>query len=213
MTSCTERFLKSLPGVLFAITVAACSAPGPQPPPRIERPAAAAPAARKADPDPRFQQAIALMKARKYAEAQAAFLALSNDFPDLSGPLTDLGILYAQNRQNHLAMASLARAIKANPDNAVAHNWLGTLHRESGEFISAEQAYRRAIAARPDYAPAYLNLAILYDVSLRRPREALSAYQEYQRRSGQEDLIVAAWIRDLEARLPVRTASADGAAP
>jgi hypothetical protein len=50
-------------------------------------------------------------------------------------------------------------------------------------------------------------------VSLRRPHEALLAYQEYQRRLGRDDLIVAAWIRDLEARVPVRTASAAGASP
>lgn len=209
---------------LLVLTLAACSAPGPRRP--TERPApttaattttafeTAAPSVNKGDPDRRFQEALGLMKARRYPEAQAAFLSLTNDFPDFSGPLTDLGILYAQGRQTELAVASLTRAIKANPDNAVAHNWLGTLHRERGDFLRAEQAYRRAIAVRADYAPAHLNLAILYDVALHRPREALVAYQEYQRRLGQEDLIVAAWIRDLEARLqpaapgPVRTASA-----
>lgn len=211
--------------LLLTVALAACSAPGPRRPAERASTAATAPTAvatppgaQKGDPDLRFQEALALMKARRYAEAQAAFLALSTDFPDFSGPLTDLGILYAQGRQNELAVASLTRAIKANPDNAVAHNWLGTLHRENGDFLRAEQAYRRAIAARPGYAPAYLNLAILYDVALHRPREALTTYQEYQRRLGHEDLIVAAWIRDLEARLqpgasPVRTASAQGAAP
>jgi tetratricopeptide (TPR) repeat protein len=228
MTSCTERLSKPALGLMLAIALAACSSPGPRRPvergspssaaaPSAVATAATAPSANKGDPDLRFQEALALMKARRYAEAQAAFLALSTDYPDFSGPLTDLGILYAQGRQHELAVASLTRAIKANPDNAVAHNWLGTLHRESGDFLRAEQAYRRAIAARPDYAPAYLNLAILYDVALHRPREALTTYQDYQRRLGHDDLIVAAWIRDLEARLQtpaqVRTASADGALP
>lgn len=229
MTSCTDLRIRAL-SLMLALTLAACSSPGPRRPAQPARPApasssavtaptaVAAPSANKGDPDLRFQEALALMKARRHAEAQAAFLALSTDFPDFSGPLTDLGILYAQGRQNELAVASLTRAIKANPGNAVAHNWLGTLHRESGDFLRAEQAYRRALAAQPEYAPAYLNLAILYDVALHRPREALATYQEYQRRLGHEDLIVAAWIRDLEARLqpaasPVRTASAEGAAP
>jgi tetratricopeptide (TPR) repeat protein len=227
MTRCTERsFSAHLLGCVLALALAACSAPGPRR--SALGPAAAAsstataptavatPSADKGDPDARFQDALALMKARRYPEAQAAFLALTTDFPDLSGPLTDLGILYAQSRQTALALASFTRAVKANPGNAVAHNWLGTLRRESGDVAGAEQDYRRAIAARPDYAPAYLNLAILYDVALRRPREALAAYQEYQRRAGQEDLIVAAWIRDLEARMQpapdVRTASAQGVA-
>jgi tetratricopeptide (TPR) repeat protein len=226
MTRCTERFFCTpVLGCLLAVTLAACSTQGPRR--SAIGPAAsasssttaptavAAPSADKGDPEARFQEALALMKARRLPEAQAAFLALTRDFPDLSGPLTDLGILYAMGRQPALAVASFTRAIKANPDNAVAHNWLGTLHRESGDIALAEQDYRRAIAARPDYAPAYLNLAILYDVAMRRPREALAAYQEYQRRAGQEDLIVAAWIRDLETKVQpatdVRTASAQGA--
>ena len=228
MTSCTEPSLPSLRvhalGVLLCLALAACASPGPR---RASTApvaaaattpeAAAAPTADKGDPEQRFQEALALMKARRHAEAQAAFLALTRDFPDLSGPLTDLGILYAQGRQHDLAIASLTRAVKANPANAVAHNWLGTLHREKGDLLRAEQDYRRAIAARSDYGPAWLNLAILYDVALHRPREALATYQEYRRRFGEDDLIVAAWIRDLEARLQpapgVRTASAQGAAP
>lgn len=155
----------------------------------------------KGDPDQRFQEALALMKARQFPEAQAAFIALSRDYPTFSGPLTDLGILYAQGRQHELAVASLTRAVAANPDNAVAHNWLGTLHREQGDLLRAEQAYRKAIAVRPTYAQAHLNLAILNDVALHRPREALSAYREYQRLIGSDDVLVAAWIRDLETRL------------
>lgn len=227
MTSCTEPSLPSLRaqtlGVLLCLALAACASPGPRRspaptiPPATASHAASTPSADKGDPEVRFQEALALMKGRRHAEAQAAFLALTRDFPELSGPQTDLGILYAQARQHDLAIASLERAVKANPANAVAHNWLGTLHREKGDLLGAEQDYRRAIAARPDYAPAWLNLAILYDVALHRPREALATYQEYQRKFGQDDLIVAAWIRDLEARLQaapaVRTASMQGAAP
>lgn len=227
MTSCTEPFLPSLRaqalGVLLCLALAACAAPGPRrsPAPTIPAPstpqAAPIPSADKGDPDVRFQEALALMKARRHAEAQAAFLALTQDFPELSGPLTDLGILYAQARQHDLAIASLTRAVKANPANAVAHNWLGTLRREKGDLLGAEQDYRRAIAVRPDYAPAWLNLAILYDVALHRPREALATYQEYQHRFGQDDLLVAAWIRDLEARVQdapaVHTASMRATAP
>lgn len=161
----------------------------------------------KGDPDARFQEALQLMKDRKFSEAQAAFVALSRDYPKFSGPLTDLGILYAQSKQRELAVASLARAVTANPANEVAHNWLGTLYRETGEPLRAEQSYRNAIRARPSYAQAHLNLAILYDVVLHRPREALVSYRDYQRIAGSEDLIVGAWIRDLESRLETAPAA------
>lgn len=211
---------------LLALALAACGSPSPRKPTIRSSggTVSSAPAdastdiASKGDPDQRFQEALALMKARKFPEAQAAFIALSRDYPTFSGPLTDLGILYAQNHQRELAVSSLTRAVNANPENAIAHNWLGTLHREAGDFVRAEQSYRKAIAARPNYAQAHLNLAILYDVALHRPAEAIASYRDYQRLMGTDDLIVAAWIRDLESRMqpkdaPVRTAAVEGRMP
>lgn len=218
MTNCTDfsfRHLRSAGIVGAALLLAACASPGPSKPsrpaaisasspppaPTAERAAEIAREVAKGDPDQRFQEALGLMKARQFDAAQAAFIALSRDYPAFSGPFTDLGILYAQGRQRELAVASLSRAVAANPDNEVAHNWLGTLLRENGDFLRAEQSYRRAIAVRPSYAQAHLNLAILYDVALHRPREALSSYRDYQRITGAQDLIVAAWIREIESRL------------
>ena len=43
--------------------------------------------------------------------ARAAFAALSQDFPRFSGPLTDLGILYAQGRQRAQALGHRQPAI------------------------------------------------------------------------------------------------------
>lgn len=217
MTNCTEfsyRQLRSVGVLSAALLLAACASSGPSKPSRpsaLSAPAAPTPSADRAaeiarevakgDPDQRFQEALGMMKARQFDAAQAAFIALSRDYPTFSGPFTDLGILYAQGRQRELAVASLTRAVAANPENEVAHNWLGTLLRENGDFLRAEQSYRRAIAVRSSYAQAHLNLAILYDVALHRPRDALSSYRDYQRITGAQDLIVAAWIREIESRL------------
>lgn len=219
MTSFIELRARCAPIAITALAfaLAACSGPTPRksassrPPivasaPDVPAPVAAA-KADLGDPDQRFQEALQLMKARQFPQAQQAFLDLSRDFPSFSGPLTDLGILYAQNRQHDLALSSLARAVQANPDNEVAHNWLGTLYRENNEPLRAEQSYRNAIKAQPQYAQAHLNLAILYDVVLHRPAEALSAYRDYQRLSGADNLVVAAWIRDIEARLQPKPAT------
>lgn len=217
MTNCIDSFSSKSPLRLALLAsaglmLAACASGGPSRPlhsapapagnaQSADRAAEIAREAAKGDPDQRFQEALGLMKARQFPEAQAAFIALSRDYPAFSGPFTDLGILYAQGRQRELAVASLTRAVAANPENEVAHNWLGTLLRENGDFVRAEQSYRRAIAVRPGYAQAHLNLAILYDVALHRPRDALVSYRDYQRITGNEDLIVAAWIREIESRL------------
>lgn len=195
--------------LLLALVLQACSGPAPrQSPSRAPRPAAAsvpaAPAlASKGDADQRFREALKLMKAQQNAEATEAFLALSRDFPQYSGPFTDLGILYAQGRQRDQAIASFSKAVAANPGNAVALNWLGSLYREGGDFARAEQSWLAALAVKPDYAPVHRNLGILYDVSLRRPQQAVAAYREYLKYAGMEDLIVSAWIKELETAAPV----------
>ena len=203
----THRVETPLAVLLLVGIVAGCSTT-PQRTLPVSRTAAAAPAMAPAadDADARFKAALELI-----AEAEAAFSALARDFPALSGALTNLGILHAQARDRDAALQSFSRAVEANPDNAVALNWLGVLYRESGDHARAEQAYRRALAAQPQYAPAQLNLGILYDLYLQRPHDAVAAYRSY-REAGGEDLIVEAWIREIEGRHGTRTALR-GAAP
>lgn len=206
---CKRAVAPAVALLLLALMLQACSAPAPRhSPSRATKPAAAsqptAPAvAPKGDADQRFREALKLMKSQQNAEAIQAFLALSRDFPQYSGPFTDLGILYAQGRQRDQAIVSFSKAVAANPNNAVALNWLGSLYREGGDFARAEQSWLAALAVKPDYAPVHRNLGILYDVSLRRPQQAVAAYREYLKYAGMEDLIVTAWINELETAAPV----------
>ncbi|WP_043113458.1 tetratricopeptide repeat protein [Solimonas soli] len=155
----------------------------------------------KGDPQARFAAALQLMKEGRRDEAINALEVLSADYPKLSGPATDLGILYAQVHKPAKAIAAFNQAVQANPRNAVALNGLGVLYRESGDFARAEQCYQRALAAQADYAPAHYNLAILYDLALRRPQDALAHYKQYQQIAGLDDKpMVAVWIRELESR-------------
>ena len=203
--------------ICAALVVAGCSARAPKP--ERSAPVAAAPAPapaaapNKGDPDQRFKEALKLMKDKQPKEAYDAFLKLAKDFPEFSGPLTDLAILQANAKQRAPAIINFQKAAKANPQNFVALNWLGTLQRDAGDFVAAESAYRGAIAANADYAPAHLNLAILYDLSLKRPADALDEYRAYQRIAGSDRLIVSAWIRELEERLAASTPPAPAATP
>ncbi|MEQ1439103.1 tetratricopeptide repeat protein [Fontimonas sp. SYSU GA230001] len=220
MTSPADlRGVRAGAALLLASVLAACvGAPAPRSSaalraaaPALPPPAAAARAAIPADADRRFKAALALMQAQQPEDAVQAFAALARDFPALSGALTNLGILHAQARDRDAALRSFASAVEANPGNAVALNWLGVLYRESGDYARAEQAYRRALAVQPGYADAQLNLGILYELYLRRPQDAIAAYRGY-RAAGGPDLIVEAWIRELEARHGIETAHS-GATP
>lgn len=230
MTRCAETPMRVLtfavpPSVsrwlltaVAAMVVAGCQAPARKPdvpsaatPPPAVAPKPAVPA--KGDPDERFKAALKLMKDRQSKEAREAFFNLAKDFPEFSGPFTDLAIVQAQAKQPQLAIANFEKATRLNPQNALAWNWLGTLYREGNDYPKAEAAYTSALTLKPDYAAAHLNLGILNDVYLRRPQTALTHYRDYQRISGGERLIVAAWIRELEAQVPPPAPAAPAAAP
>jgi len=174
--------------------------------------AAAAKRASKGDPDARFTAALKLLKDRQVKEAREAFLQLAKDFPQYSGPFTDLAIIQYQSKQPDLAVANFEKAARLNPENAVAWNWLGLIAREGRDYAKAESAYAKALEIKPDYAAAHFNLAVLHDLYTRRPAEALQHYREYQRLTGGDRLIVAAWIKELEAQAPQPTAAAAPAA-
>lgn len=165
------------------------------------------------DADAQFERALAALQARQHDEAQALFRALSEAHPELSGPLTNLGILDAQGRDVAQALRHFSRAVEANPDNAVAFNWLGILQREQGAHAQAEQAYLSAIALDDGYASAHRNLGVLYDVYLQRPAAAVTHYRRYLELEGGKDLIVLAWIHELEDRDVTTAAVSPGQAP
>ncbi|MDM4768733.1 tetratricopeptide repeat protein [Solimonas sp. SE-A11] len=201
-----KRYAELCALAAMVLGLAACAggpAPRPHPPAPPPAPKAAAvqaPAAGKAEQ--RYQEALALLKNGQRKPAQDILLVLTREQPELSGPWTTLGISQAQGQQRDAAIASFTRAVAANPRNAMAYNWLGSLYRESGNLVASEQAYLKALASQPDYAVAHLNLAILYDVSMKRPQQALSYYRSYQQFKGGENLIVSAWIKELEAAQP-----------
>jgi tetratricopeptide (TPR) repeat protein len=207
-SACARRTLRSAFAVGCALAVAACSAPAPhyngKPVPAVSQAAVPArPDPAKGDPEQRFQVALKLMKDHQTQEAQAAFAALAQDYPQYAGPLDDLGVLQAQGRQRDQAIASFARAVAADGGNAFAYGWLGILYRENGDYARAEQSYRKAIGLKPDAPAPHLNLAILDEQYLHRSTEALVQYREYQRLAGSgANPMVAVWIKQLEATPP-----------
>jgi tetratricopeptide (TPR) repeat protein len=205
---CADR-VPLVAGLCAALLLAGCAGPAKKPvarkPPATQsKPATPAPAARApapAQPAPTgaYAEALKLLKSNQLEQAEAALQAVAKANPQASGPLTNLGIVYARSNRKPEARTAFTRAINLNPANAAAHNWLGVLAREAGDFARAEQAYQAALAADADYAPAQLNLAILYDLHLKRPVDALAAYRKYDALTGRKDARVAVWIGELEA--------------
>lgn len=194
--------MRLLAVLCLGLSLAACSGLGrkddTQPRPGTPGDAPALPD--KGDPQARFDAALSQWKQNQIAEAEAELKALTVDFPEFSGPWTNLGILYAKSNRRDAAVAALSTAATLNPKNDVAFNWLGILNREAGQLERARLAYLKALDANPDSALAHYNLAILLDAHLKQPDAALAHYAAYQRLAGKQDLKVMAWVAEIEAR-------------
>jgi Flp pilus assembly protein TadD len=203
---CADRFAIGV--VLFAALATGCATPfGDR---RVSAPSAEKAVAKPAAPveapvspalQQAYDQALAHLKAGRNKEAEQALLALAQRAPELSGPHANLGIVYHRTGRTKEAIEALNRAIRLNPRRAVYYNELGIVYRQEGKFDDARRAYRKALDADPDYALAHLNIAILYDLYLQDPKEALPHYQRYQQLLPAEDGVVAKWIIELERRL------------
>lgn len=190
---------------LAALLLAGCAS---QPVERPDRPGEVAtgteakpgttPKAPAKDPNTQFEEALAALKSKNFAEARAGFSLLAKEHPEFSGPLTNLGILDAKANSRTAAIGNFLRAVQANPRNAIAYNWLGMLYRENKDYRGAEQAYLKSLELNPDNPAVVLNLGILYDVYLNHPADALVRYRDYQRMTGSRELKVTAWIKALE---------------
>ncbi len=153
-----------------------------------------------------YDQALAHLKAGHDKEAEQALLALTRRAPELSGPHANLGVVYQRGGRTKAAIEALNRAIALNPRRAVYYNELGIINRQEGKFDDARRAYVKALDTDPDYALAHLNIAILYDLYLQEPKQALPHYQRYQQLLPAEDSVVTKWIIELQRRIqPAKT--------
>ena len=151
-----------------------------------------------------YQQALQLMKSGRNSDAEAILTKLVKRHPRYTGPLTNLGIMAAKDRQFESAKRYFSKALAAKRDNIVALTWIAQVCEELGELQMAEMWLKQAIARKPDHAAAYLNLAILYDTGLSQPADALEYYRQYLELKGDSELPVAAWARDLQEKLEGR---------
>lgn len=187
-----------VPGVCaLLVLLSACAAP--------QGPAGNSPSA----DDRRFDRAAAAMQQGPQEDALALLDDLAADYPTLSGPWVNLGILHAAAGRDEQAEAAFVHAIELSPQHAIAHAELGIVLRRQGRFAEADEAYREALALDPEYALAWRNRGVLLDLYLGRPAEALECYERYLELVGgmDADEQVARWVAELRLRTDSRVAT------
>lgn len=159
--------------------------------------------------DRRFERAATAMQQGPQQDALELLDDLAADYPTLSGPWVNLGILHAAAGRDEDAEAAFRRAIEVSPRHPVAHAELGIVLRRQGRFVEADEAYRQALALDPDYALAWRNRGVLLDLYLGRPAEALACYERYLELVGGKDADeqVARWVAELRLRSDSRVAT------
>lgn len=149
---------------------------------------------------PDYMAAINLVRANKLDDALMVFQGISGQYPRLSGPLVNEGLIYLHQGRWDDALNALDRALKANEQNPYAWNLRGVALRESGKFTEARASYERALALDPLYARAHFNLGVLADLYLQDLALAISHYEKYQALQVKPDQAVGNWIVDLRNR-------------
>lgn len=159
-----------------------------------------------------FNRAVGMMRSGDATEAELEFKQISINYPQLSAPYVNLGILFRKSGRLDQSEDALKAAVERNGSSAVAWTELGATQRLRGKFQDAAGSDEKAIAADPNYAPAYRNLGVVSDLYLADPERALRAFERYKELTG-EDKPVSGWIAELRQRTGKSLTPKPAAAP
>ena len=87
-------------------------------------------------------------------------------------------------------------------DTGAPLNQQGIELRRQGKFAEARAAYEQAMAANAQAATPVLNLAILHDLYLNEPGQALALYERYLALAAPADNTVSKWVAEIRNRKP-----------
>lgn len=147
-----------------------------------------------------FRQSLAALEGGDTGRARGLLERIHEERPDATGVLLNLGILAEREEDRVEAREWFERVLTVEPGHTRALNRLALLDREEGAFELARSRYQKALQRNPDDAPVLLNLAILLDIYLGRPGEALDYYQRYGEASPNPDPRLEDWIFDARQR-------------
>ncbi len=155
-----------------------------------------------------YEQAVSVMAAGDFLDAELRFKEFLLRYPDYPGAHVNLAIIHAQNGNDQATQAAIDAALTLDPNHASALNQQGMLLRRNGKFMEAEAAYLKAVTASPDYALAHYNLGVLNELYLQRLDAALQHFERYQELAG-GDKQVEKWIADLKRRVAANQRTAN----
>lgn len=166
-----------------------------------------APAAAKTE----FTRIQGLIKSGRTADAINALAKMRQDYPKLSGPAVNLGLLYWKQKNYPQAQAAFEQAQVMNKYNPDAYTQYAVMLREQGKFTEAEAQYLKALAVWPHNLQAHRDLGVLYDLYLIQADKALQHFTLADQLSAEPNKELKGWILELNRRLGKKPAKTDAA--
>lgn len=106
--------------------------------------------------------AIAKIEVGKISDARAGLEKVIIQKPNDILVLTNLAIVYLRLKDFDKAIAALNHILELDPQNAIAHNYMGLALAKTGNPKEAEDSFLRSITIDPIYAKPHFNLAVMY---------------------------------------------------
>jgi tetratricopeptide (TPR) repeat protein len=110
--------------------------------------------------DPRFQEAVDLLRAGRLAESEQRVRAILQGNQSDAQAIHLLGVIAHQARKTDVAIDLVRRAVDLAPEVASYRNTLGFFLRVAKRPHDALEHLRKAVDLRPDYGEAHNNLGI-----------------------------------------------------
>lgn len=120
----------------------------------------AALAASPRDAQSLFLRAFVLMELQRNAEALAAFVQLSQEYPELPEPFNNIALLHARDGRLELARQALESALRNDPGHRAARINLGEVHLrlavQAWEHVAGNTPLEARLASRLEAARALI---------------------------------------------------------
>lgn len=112
-------------------------------------------------PPPMFNDALALLRAGRAAEAATLFLQLAEQRPGDAGVWVNLGVAQRAAGNKAAAVEALSKGTKLDPYVPEAWFNFGNALEGVGDLAGAEEAFSRALVLRPKFGAAAYNFALM----------------------------------------------------
>lgn len=143
----------------------------------------------------------ALDSNKNFSTPISMFEELEKQYPEFSGPRTNIGMIYLHQKDFEKAAEAFKKALEINDENEHALSNLALTYRELGKFPEAKESYQKAIALNPNDPLPHYNLGILAELYLQDFPLAIQSYEHYKLANRKKDPEVDNWLIDLNNRV------------